>query len=71
MASGLVSTTLTSMILHEEDINRRERAITSAELIKLDLRQQLLESQKEVDRGNSKFQAGPSLLLCSSPVPKA
>jgi hypothetical protein len=44
------------MILHEEDIGRRERAITTAELIKTELRQQLAESQKEADRGHSKFQ---------------
>lgn len=56
VASRLVSATLASMVLHEEDINRRERAISTAEFIKSELRQQLLESQKEADRGHSKFQ---------------
>ena len=56
VATRLASMSLTSIVLHEEDIGRRERAITTAELIKSELRQQLEESQKEVDRGHSKFQ---------------
>ncbi|KAF2625562.1 aerobic respiration control sensor protein-like protein arcB [Macroventuria anomochaeta] len=56
VAARLVSTSLTSMVSHQEDIGRRERAITTAELIKSELRQQLVESQKEADRGHSKFQ---------------
>ncbi|KAF1926105.1 uncharacterized protein M421DRAFT_224907 [Didymella exigua CBS 183.55] len=55
-AARLVSASLTSLILHEKDIGRREKAITTAELIKTELRQQLAESQLEVDRGHTKFQ---------------
>jgi hypothetical protein len=56
VASRLVSLSLTSIVLHEEDIGRRERAITTAEIIKSELRQQLLESQKEANRNHLKFQ---------------
>ncbi|KAF9693531.1 hypothetical protein EKO04_008284 [Ascochyta lentis] len=56
VASRLVATSFTSVVLHEEDIGRRERAITTAELIKSELRQQLVESKKDADRGHSKFQ---------------
>ncbi|KAH6639710.1 aerobic respiration control sensor protein-like protein arcB [Boeremia exigua] len=52
-ATRLVSASLDSLILHEEDIGRREH---TAELIKTELRQQLVESQKKADRGHSKFQ---------------
>lgn len=55
MASRLLSTSLASIVLHEEDIDRRERAIITAESIKAELRQQLLASQKEADRNHAKF----------------
>ena len=57
-ATRLVSASLTSLILHEKDIGRREKAITTAELIKTELIQQLAESQLEADRGHTKFQVG-------------
>ncbi|KAH7406739.1 hypothetical protein DE146DRAFT_607011 [Phaeosphaeria sp. MPI-PUGE-AT-0046c] len=56
VASRLLSTSLTSILLHEEDIGRRERTIANAELMKLELKQQLLETQKEVERNALKFQ---------------
>lgn len=56
VASRLLSTCLTSILLHEEDINRRERTIANAEAMRLELRQQLLETQKEVERSVLKFQ---------------
>jgi PAS domain-containing protein len=56
VASRLLSTSLTSILLHEEDIGRRERTIANAEAMKLELRQQLLETQKEVERSEMKFQ---------------
>jgi hypothetical protein len=55
-AARLISASLTSLILHEKDIGRREKAITTAELIKTELRQQLVESQLEADRGHAKFE---------------
>ncbi|KAH4000151.1 hypothetical protein HBI81_052540 [Parastagonospora nodorum] len=56
VASRLLSTCLTSILLHEEDINRRERTIANAEAMRLELRQQLSETQKEVERSVLKFQ---------------
>lgn len=56
VASRLLSTSLTSILLHEEDIGRRERTIANAEAMKLELKQQLLETQKEVERSVLKFQ---------------
>jgi PAS domain-containing protein len=56
VASRLLSTSLTSIILHEEDIGRRERTIANAEAMKHELKQQLLETQKEVERSILKFQ---------------
>jgi PAS domain-containing protein len=56
VASRLLSTSLTSIILHEEDIGRRERTIANAEAMKFELKQQLLETQKEVERSALKFQ---------------
>jgi PAS domain-containing protein len=55
-ASRLLSASLASIKLHEEDIARREQAIVNAEILKSELRQQLLESQKEADWTHSKFQ---------------
>ena len=51
-----MSTSLTSILLHEEDINRRERAIANAEAMKLELKQQLINTQQEVERSIFKFQ---------------
>jgi PAS domain-containing protein len=56
VATRLLSTSLTSIILHEEDIGRRERTIANAEAMKHELKQQLLETQKEVERSVLKFQ---------------
>jgi PAS domain-containing protein len=56
VASRLLSTSLTSIILHEEDIGRRERTIANAEALKRELMQQLSETQKEVERSVLKFQ---------------
>ncbi|KAH7076289.1 hypothetical protein FB567DRAFT_478898 [Paraphoma chrysanthemicola] len=56
IACRLLSTSLTSILLHEEDIHRREHAIANAEAMKLELKQQLLETQKEAERGALKFQ---------------
>ncbi|UPX17011.1 uncharacterized protein EKO05_0007388 [Ascochyta rabiei] len=66
LASRLVATSLSSMVLYEEDIGRRERAITTAELIKSELRQQLIESKKDADRGNLKFQASSLAVVSQS-----
>jgi len=56
IATRLLSTSLTSILLHEEDIGRRERTIANAEAMKLELKQQLAETQKEVERSALKFQ---------------
>lgn len=56
IASRMLSTSLTSILLHEEDINRRERTIANAEAMRLELKQQLINSQKEVERSIFKFQ---------------
>lgn len=56
VASRLLSTSLTSILAHEEDISRRERTIALAEAMKHDLKTQLLESQKEAERNTFKFQ---------------
>lgn len=55
VASRLLSTSLTSILLHEEDIGRRERTIATAEAIKHQLRQQLTQSQQESERNLTKF----------------
>ncbi|KAJ4321254.1 hypothetical protein N0V94_002993 [Neodidymelliopsis sp. IMI 364377] len=55
VANRVLSASLASIILHEEDIRRREHAISTAEIIKSDLRKQLLESQKAADRNHAKF----------------
>ncbi|KAF1837851.1 hypothetical protein BDW02DRAFT_595148 [Decorospora gaudefroyi] len=55
VASRLLSTSLTSILLHEEDIYRRERTIANAEEMKLQLKQQLAQSQQEAERNSSKF----------------
>jgi PAS domain-containing protein len=56
VASRLLSTSLTSILLHEEDISRRERTNANAEALRSELKQQLLETQKEVERSALKFQ---------------
>ncbi|USP75763.1 hypothetical protein yc1106_03037 [Curvularia clavata] len=55
VASRLLSTSLTSILLHEEDIGRRERTIATAEAMKYQLRQQLTQSQQESERNLTKF----------------
>jgi PAS domain-containing protein len=56
VASRMLSTSLTSILLHEEDIVRRERTIANAEAMKTELKYQLQETQKEVQRSMFKFQ---------------
>lgn len=56
VTSRLLATSLTSILLHEEDLGRRERTISNAEAMKKELREQLLESEKEVKRSLMKFQ---------------
>jgi PAS domain-containing protein len=56
IACRLLSTSLTSILLHEDDIHRRERAIENAEMMKAELRLQLIATQKEVERSAMKFQ---------------
>jgi PAS domain-containing protein len=55
VASRLLSTSLTSILLHEEDIGRQERTIATAEAMKFQLRQQLTQSQLESERNLTKF----------------
>ncbi|KAI4606325.1 hypothetical protein J4E83_010133 [Alternaria metachromatica] len=55
VASRLLSTCLTSILLHEEDIGRRERTIANAEAMKSQLKEQLTLSQAESERNFSKF----------------
>jgi PAS domain-containing protein len=52
----LLSTSLTSVLLHEEDIERRERILANVETMRSELKAQLLESQKETERNAWKFQ---------------
>ncbi|KAH7383344.1 hypothetical protein BKA66DRAFT_492648 [Pyrenochaeta sp. MPI-SDFR-AT-0127] len=56
VASRLLSTSLTSILLHVEDIRRRERTIANAEAMKYQLRQELIESKREAERNHTKFQ---------------
>jgi PAS domain-containing protein len=56
LATRLLSTSLSSILLHEEDIHRRERTIAHAESMKIELKQQLSESQKKLEREVLKFQ---------------
>ncbi|KAK7184821.1 hsp90-like protein [Paraphaeosphaeria sporulosa] len=56
VASRLLSTSLTSILLHEDEIHRRERAIENAEMMKAELKRQLIATQKEVERNAMKFQ---------------
>jgi PAS domain-containing protein len=53
--SRILSTSLRSTLLHEEDIGRREQAIANAEAMKLKLQRQLLESQKATERHSFRF----------------
>ena len=55
-ASRSLSTSLASILVHEEDIRRRELAIANAETMRLELKQQLLNTQIEVERSVFKFQ---------------
>jgi PAS domain-containing protein len=56
IVSRMLSTSLISLRLHDEDIRRKEKAIADAEIMRLDLKQQLLSTQKEVKRSLYKFQ---------------
>jgi PAS domain-containing protein len=55
VASRLLSTSLSAILLHEEEISRQERAIAQAETMKIELMVQLLITQKEVERNHRKF----------------
>jgi PAS domain-containing protein len=55
VSSRLLSTSLTSILLHDEDIGRRERTIATAEAMKFQLKQQLTQSQQEAERNFSRF----------------
>lgn len=56
VASRLLSTSLTAILLHEEEISRQESAIAQAETMKIELMERLLTTQKELERNNKKFQ---------------
>ncbi|KAK7612979.1 hypothetical protein BKA81DRAFT_379022 [Phyllosticta paracitricarpa] len=56
VTSRLLATCGASVVLHEEDIRQREKMITQAELIKANLTEQLIVSQKEAERNEKKFQ---------------
>ncbi|KAK8199644.1 aerobic respiration control sensor protein-like protein arcB [Phyllosticta capitalensis] len=56
VTSRLLATSGASVVLHEEDIRQRERMITQAELMKANLAEQLVVSQKEAERNEKKFQ---------------
>lgn len=56
VASRLLSTSLTSILLHEEEISRSERAMAQAETMKIELMEKLLITQKELERNSLKFQ---------------
>jgi PAS domain-containing protein len=54
--SRLLSTSLNSIVLHVEDTERQERAVARAKEMEFQLTQQLLLSQREVERTSLKFQ---------------
>lgn len=56
VASRLLSSSLNTILSHEEDIGRQEKAIANAEAMKLEPKQQLNESQRVIERNNWKFQ---------------
>jgi PAS domain-containing protein len=56
VASRILSTSLASVLLHEENIGRREWTLANVEAMRFELRNQLLESQKEAERNIWKFQ---------------
>jgi PAS domain-containing protein len=56
VVSRLLSTSLTSVLLHEEDVRRQERTLADVEAMRFELKNQLLESQKEAERNVWKFQ---------------
>jgi len=56
VTSRLLATSLASILLHKEDLRRRERAIANTEAVKNELREQLSESDKEIKRSLIKFQ---------------
>ncbi|KAF2664424.1 aerobic respiration control sensor protein-like protein arcB [Microthyrium microscopicum] len=55
VTSRLLSASLTSILLNEKDIQRREKAMDRAEALKTKLMQQLLVTQREVERSSLKF----------------
>ncbi|KAL1613547.1 hypothetical protein SLS54_010518 [Diplodia seriata] len=56
VTTRLLSTSLASVVLHEEEIRSREKMISQAELMKTQLAEQLDLSQKERERNEKKFQ---------------
>lgn len=56
MTSRLLAASLASILWYEENIGQRERAMASAETMKSQLMEQLLTTQKEVERNSLKFQ---------------
>ncbi|KAF2086949.1 hypothetical protein K490DRAFT_43180 [Saccharata proteae CBS 121410] len=56
VASRLLATSLASVVLHEEEIRRRENMIAQAELMRSQLTEQLFLSRKEVERNEKRFQ---------------
>jgi PAS domain-containing protein len=56
MVSRLLSASLTSILWYEANIGQRERAMAQAENMKSQLMEQLLTTQKEVERNSLKFQ---------------
>lgn len=52
----LLSGSLESILLHEEDVSRQQRANAYAESVKLQLTEKLLVTQKELERSILKFQ---------------
>ncbi|KAF9700944.1 hypothetical protein EKO04_000007 [Ascochyta lentis] len=55
-AGRLLSTPLASILVHDEDIRRREIAVANAETMRIELKRQLLNTQIEVERSMFKFQ---------------
>ncbi|KAF2142924.1 uncharacterized protein K452DRAFT_226207 [Aplosporella prunicola CBS 121167] len=56
VSSRLLGTSLASVVLHDDEIRRREMMIAQAESIKAQLAEQLVVSQKEVERTEKRFQ---------------
>ncbi|KAL1622661.1 hypothetical protein SLS56_008643 [Neofusicoccum ribis] len=56
VTSRLLATSLASVVLHEEELRRRENIITQVEYMKTQLTEQLDNSRREVERNEKKFQ---------------